>query len=292
MNAAFRVFVFFLLSTPGIITAQTLEIKGIIRDQNKIGIAYATISIKNKAEGCIADEKGNYQLTVTPKDTLIILAPKYEPAIISMKNTAVLSPLFIYLTSKDGQIKTIENTLMFQRPTIEGLYNQPPGATFTSLPGQSIVMKIDNSIKKEALLSKIHARFDKKNLIQNKLRIRIFSVNPLTGEPFNDLLTENIIVAVTSSPFSFDIESYRIAIPAEGCFVGFDWIAQPETEKKSPLSTTASAKSDGITPCLKTTSKVCIPKTYSRIFASEWRSWTSQSGNCPSNALIAATLKY
>ncbi len=162
MNAALRVFVFFLLSTPGIIAAQSLEIRGIIRDQNKTGIPYATISIKNKAEGCIADEKGNYQLTVTPKDTLVISSPKYEPAIISMKNTAVLSPLFIYLTSKDGQPKTIENTVMFQKPFIEGMYNQPSNATFVSLLGQSIVMKIDNSVKKEALLSKIHAQFDKK----------------------------------------------------------------------------------------------------------------------------------
>lgn len=292
MNAILRILFSLLVSVPTIGLAQTLEIKGIIRDQNKIGIPYATISIKNKAEGCIADEKGHYRLTVTSKDTLVISSPSYQSSMVSIRNTVVLSPLFIYLSSKAVHIKTIENPVMFQKPFREGMHHQPADATFTAALGQSVVMKIDNSVKKEALLSKIHAQFDKKSLSQCKLRIRIFSINPLNGEPFNDLLTENIIVTVTSSQFTFDIESYKIAIPAEGCFVGFDWVEIPKKDKKPSLPGISSPQPDPVTPLLKTTSKVCTTKTYSRVFASDWRSWVPQSGHCPSNALIAATLNY
>lgn len=292
MKAIYRALFFLLLGTPSIISAQTLEIKGIVRDKNKIGIPYATVSIKNKTTGCIADEKGNYRLIVTSKDTLVISSPGYTSSMIDMKKTGILSPLFIYLLPKEVQTKTVENTVLFQKSITEGIYNLPSDATFTADYGQSVVVKINNPVKKEALLSKIHAQFAKRNPTQRKLRIRIFSVNPSNGEPFDDLLTENIIVTVASGHFSFDIEPYKIAVPSEGCFVGFDWVEMPEAGKKNTLSGITSSKTALMTPLLKTTSKVCNAKTYERIFASEWHSRMGQSGNCPSNALIAATLKY
>ena len=293
MNPTFNILVFLLVTLPGIILGQSLEIKGIVRDKNKIGIPSATISVKNKVQGYITDEKGYYQLNVGPNDTLVVSSPGFEVSFISMKNVVVLSPLFIYLTSKEtSQLRTIENADLLQHSSMEGIYDHPSSTAFNAAPGQSIALKIDNSAKKEALLSKIHAKFDKKTLAQTKLRIRVFSINPITGEPLNDLLTKSVVVPITSETFLFDIEPYNIAIPAEGCFVGFDWIEMPEGLKKQPQSA-AYAQVDFLKPCLKTTSKICSTKTFSRVFASEWRSWSPQSsGHCPSNVFIAATLKY
>lgn len=293
MNPTFNIFVFLFMTLPGIILGQSLEIKGIVRDKNKIGIPCATISVKNKVQGYITDEKGYYQLNVGPNDTLVVSSPGFEVSFISIKNVVVLSPLFIYLASKEPlQLIPIENTNLFQRSSMEGVFDQPSRTAFNAALGQSIALKIDNSAKKEALLSKIHAKFDKKTLSQTKLRIRVFSISPVTGEPLHDLLTKSVIVPITSETFLFDIEPYNIAVPAEGCFVGFDWIEMPETLKKQPQSA-AYAQINFLKPCLKTTSKICSTKTFSRVFASEWRSWSPQtSGHCPSNVFIAATLKY
>ncbi|RDB04300.1 carboxypeptidase-like regulatory domain-containing protein [Runella aurantiaca] len=294
MNPSLNTLVILLMTLPGIILGQSLEIKGIVRDKNKVGIPCATISLKNKAQGYITDEKGYYQLNVSPNDTLMVSSPGFEPSLISIKNVVVLSPLFIYLVPKEPlQLIPIENTNLFQRSSMEGVFDQPSRATFNAALGQSVALKIENSAKKEALLSKIHAKFDKKTLAQTKLRIRVFSISPVTGEPLNDLLTKSIIVPITSETFLFDIEPYHIAIPAEGCFVGFDWIEMPKGIKKQPQSASSYTQIDFLKPCLKTTSKICSTKTFSRVFASEWRSWNPQSSeHCPSNVFIAATLKY
>ncbi|WP_428665929.1 carboxypeptidase-like regulatory domain-containing protein [Runella sp.] len=290
MGITFKAFFLLLVVSSGVVFGQNLEIKGIIRDNSKVGIPCAMISLKNKAEGCIADEKGNYRLNVASNDTLIVSSPGFEPSVISMNNAMILSPFFVYLSPKKNfQALTIENSGSFQYSSKEGIFDQPSNAVFTTVRGQSVVIKIENSAKKEALLSKIHANFGRKSISQTKLRVRVFSVNPLTGEPFNDLLTKNVIVPVTSSQFLFDIESYKIPIPMEGCFVGFDWIEMP---KQKPSSASHVKADSLVKPSLKTTSKVCSAKTYSRVFASEWRSWVSQIGTCPSNVFIAATLKY
>ncbi len=294
MNPAFNTLISLLVTLPGNIIGQSFDIKGIVRDNNKVGIPCATISLKNKAQGYIADEKGYYQLKVSPNDTLVVSSPGFESSFISIKNVVVLSPLFIYLVPKEAlQSKKVENTNLFQRSAMEGIYDHPSSTAFNATVGQSVALKIENSEKKEALLSKIHAKFDKKTLAQTKLRIRVFSINPVTGEPLHDLLTKSVIVPITSETFLFDIEPYNIAIPAEGCFVGFDWIEMPKGIKKQTQLSSSNTQVDFLKPCLKTTSKVCSTKTFSRVFASEWRSWSPAiNGHCPSNVFIAATLKY
>ncbi len=294
MNPALNTLVLLLVILPRIILGQSLEIKGIVRDKNKVGIPCATISLKNKTQGYIADEKGYYQLKVSPNDTLMVSSPGFEPSYISIKNVVVLSPLFIYLSPKETtSLRTNESADLFQRSAMEGIYGHPSSTAFNAAVGQSIALKIENSAKKEALLSKIHAKFDKKTLTQTKLRIRVFSVSPDTGEPLDDLLTKSVIVPITSETFLFDMEPYKISIPTEGCFVGFDWVEMPEGIKKQPQSASSYKQIDFLKPCLKTTSKICSTKTFSRVFASEWHSWSPQTnGHCPSNVFIAATLRY
>ncbi len=278
---------------PGMAFGQKFEIKGTVKGLGKEGIPYATITLKNKDRGFITDEKGNFQLSVTNNDTVFVSSPGFKSSTIYIKNLQVISPIFVrLLPQRNTFTDTTEAVRTFQKSSMTGIYNVHSGDSHRSAIGQCIALKIDNPTKKEAFLGDIYAKFDKKSIAQTQLRIRVFSIDPTTGYPANDLLEENVIVTVNSKNFSFNVEKYKISVPAEGCFIGFDWIEMPIMLKKLPLIYDQHEQMAFLRPFLKTTLKVCNAKTFARVFASEWSDWKPLSGQCPSNALIAATLKY
>jgi hypothetical protein len=81
-------------------------------------------------------------------------------------------------------------------------------------------------------LEKVTVFFRQKNEFTRdraKFRLRVYSVNPETKEPAQDLIKKSIILeAVDSYDYtSIDVSALKIKIPQEGIYIGLEWLFIP-----------------------------------------------------------------
>ena len=198
---------FFLIGSSLLYGQKTIQGK-IINSRTKEVIQYANIGIPGANIGTISNPDGSFALIVSAKwlnDSITFSSIGYytrsiaiaflllqqDPVIYMDEKTVELSPVIV--SNKKDKIQTIRlGNSQFNGGVLE---------TDTVYAGRSIALLIENtetdakkSIEFPAYLENARLRILRNNLSSFKFRVRIHSVNTLTGEPGEDLLNKSIVV--------------------------------------------------------------------------------------------------
>src|SRR6478609_2820012 len=93
----------FALSISLNIIAQS-SITGNVIDEKNNPVPYASVSIKNAKSGTRADESGNFKITVTNGETLVVSAVNFIPQEVQVAGTAAIT---IQLKSSDQTLNEV-----------------------------------------------------------------------------------------------------------------------------------------------------------------------------------------
>lgn len=216
--------------------AQQVDFEGIVVDDaNNTPIPYVNISFLNTLVGTSTDENGwflvelskdllNKQVHISSlgyNDTIMAARTVFETKKVSLKETTFkLEEVVVLKDLGDDQvlnpIGSYDITSGFDSsstPWVLALYFPNVGATKKYLKKVTVFFRDKNEFSRE----------------RSKFRLRLYSVDPDTKVPTNDLSYKSIIVeAVKGKDYAvIDLEEQKIQMPRAGIYVGLEWLFIP-----------------------------------------------------------------
>jgi len=224
----YTTFVFFFLIANSLTFGQKTIHGKIVNSRTKEVIQYANIGIIGADIGTISNPDGSFALIVPGKwlnDSITFssigyytrsiaiasLLPQQDPVIYMEEKSVELTAVIV--SNKKDKIQTIQlGNSQFNGGILE---------TDTIYAGRSIALLIDNkssdnkkNIQFPAYLENASLRILRNNLSSFKFRIRISSVNTLTGQPGEDLLNKSIVVesSIRKGWLKFDLSQLNMEV--------------------------------------------------------------------------------
>lgn len=204
-------------------------------------IEYAQVAILRINEGSLTDAQGNFRLNnYALSDSILISALGYKSERFLLK-TFICSPI-AYL--KKSPIALSEAAVSARRKSTR-FYTQRIGwidgraNTFFNLSrtctkkGTRVVVWIENKEHKdgivEGIVLKLLARPDAKNSQPTIVRVCVFTGNQATG-PKQEAGIEPAVFKVAPGSQTLRINLYKsqLTLPAQGGFIGAEWVDSPE----------------------------------------------------------------
>ena len=226
----FTPLVFFFLTAGSFIYGQKTIQGKIINNRTKEVIQYANIGIAGANIGTISNPDGSFALIVPDKwlnDSISFSSIGYNTRSIGIASLLLQQDLVIYMDEKPVELSpVVVSNKKDQIQTIRLGNSQFNGGvleTDTIYAGRSIALLIDNtvsdakkSIQFPAYLENARLRILRNNLSLFKFRIRINSVNTLTGPPGEDLLNKSIVVesSMRKGWLEFDLSQLNMEVQA------------------------------------------------------------------------------
>jgi hypothetical protein len=200
-------------------------IEGKVVDSSRQPIAYATIKGVNN-NIFFSDSEGQFKIVVTKKGenyTFSCVGYKNKDIILNSEQSDIMVILDrITFELNEVIVKNIENTTNVKTfgNNRFGIGNMLPN------PRSQFALYISNENKQIGIIKSV-SFFVKKPAGGNAsgpFRMRIYSVNPITKKPQNDLLNANLIVRAKRewAWFEIDISKYNIEFPESGFFVAME----------------------------------------------------------------------
>jgi hypothetical protein len=211
-------------------------ITGIVLKKNTSeGLPFVSIGIKNTSKGTTTDLEGNFIIDVNEADTLIFSSIGYK--------TLVLATIRL-----DNKVFLEENVILLNEIVINRSRNLKT-ATKGNFKSKTVLFAsgsnqyaklIKNDLETEGIIEELIFHLDpgikKETHVNSAIKIRVYSNS--NGLPGDDLLRENIIVQLHKNTHrvSVDVSEYKIPLPLDGAFIGFDFIGYYEDDKFIPYS--------------------------------------------------------
>lgn len=202
-------------------------------DQTRAPIAYATLQIKGKHKGVVADHKGFFEFTVNEMelaDSLSASCLGYERRTFIAKSFTSEPEVTIALKEKVVSIETVTITTPKLRKKNKTVGNHSwltTGSVYLDTHGQQIALYIENRKNQHGYINKVSYYLSDKGNVEAPFRVRIFEVDTLANTPGKDLLPEILVVQPpedTHGWFDVDLSEYRIYMPSNGFFVAMQGI--------------------------------------------------------------------
>lgn len=226
-----RLFLCLLLPLSGY--AQTTY-QGTVSDAgSQLPVAFATVGLIKENTGTTTGEDGHFNLTTSkpqPGDTLLFTALGYQPQKIA---TAAFSGKVALV--KD--VREIGEVSISPKPLLQSIVLNKNGKSSNPSYGSGRYMtqiaQRFTAPTLPALLTAVQIRklhipiFVSGNGV---FRLRIYGINPETGGPGADLLSESIEVKANGSKVEIDLKPYRIFLPQKDFFVAVEWLKIPANE--------------------------------------------------------------
>jgi hypothetical protein len=220
-----------IIGYPFYLFAQNIELKGqVIDKKSNEPIAYSTLLVQSLKTGTLADMKGEYKLMIpdeTSKDTVIISALGYE---IKKMTISALSK------EKKGIVKLNKKVYLLSEVIIKpknpkiinlGIHDKKPNSPLISnIFGAHLGLFMENKLNVPGVLKSVSFYICAEGKPNTPFRVRIYSVNPKSKLPDENLLNENVIVSSKNGEgwVKVDLTKYNIVFPLEGFFVMAEWI--------------------------------------------------------------------
>ncbi len=204
-------------------------------------IEYAQVAILRINEGSLTDAQGNFKLdNYALSDSILVSALGYKSERLLLK-TLVGSPV-VYL--KNSPIALSEVAVSAKRKSVK-FYTQRIGwvddrvNTFFNLSrvctkkGTRVVVWIENKEHKagivEGVVLKLLSKTDAKNPKLTLVRVCVFDGKQATG-PEQEAGIEPMVfkVAPGSQTLRISLLKSQLTLPAQGGFVGVEWVDNPE----------------------------------------------------------------
>jgi len=209
-------------------------IKGnICEEATEEPISYATLQIKGKSKGVVADHKGFFELTLTEMelaDSLTASCLGYERRTFLAKSLVSKPGVTITLKEKMVNIETVtvtEAKLRKKDKTVGNRHWLTAGSIYLDTHGQQIALYIDNDKQVNGYIRKVSYHLSDKGNVEAPFRVRILKADSLNHSPGKDLLPEILVVQPsqdTNGWYDVDLSEYRIHVPSTGFFVAMQGV--------------------------------------------------------------------
>jgi len=209
-------------------------IKGFIcNEQSMEPISYATLQIKGKPKGVVADHEGFFEFTLNEMeltDSLTASCLGYERRTFSPDTLLSKPEVTIALKQKPVDIQSVTVTAIPLSKKHKSMGNRSwftRGSIYLDTHGQQIALYVDNKKQVNGYIRKVSYHLSDKGNVEAPFRIRVFDVDTLTKAPGKDLIPEILVVQPphdTKGWFDVDLTEYGIYVPANGFFVAMQGV--------------------------------------------------------------------
>lgn len=209
-------------------------IAGVIYNEDTgFPISYATLQIKGKPKGVIADHEGFFEFTLTElelADSLIASCLGYERRTFTSDTLLSEPEINIALKEKPLSIDPVEVTASKLRRKNKVIGNRgwlTRGSVYLDTHGQQIALYIDNNKNVNGYIQKVSYYLSDNGNVEAPFRVRVLDVDSLNQAPGKDLIPEILVVQPpedTDGWFDVDLSEYRIYVPSEGFFVAMQGV--------------------------------------------------------------------
>lgn len=209
-------------------------IKGsFINEETRECISYATLQIKGKPKGVIADHEGYFELMLTEMeltDSLTASCLGYERCTFVPDSLLVQPEVTIYLKSKSIDIEPVIISASKQAKNYKKVGNRSwltSGSVYLDTHGQQIALYIQNKKQQEGYIRKVSYHLSDKGNVEAPFRVRILGLDEETRGPGKDLLTEILVVQPpqgTKGWYDVNLIEYNISLPPDGFFVAIQGV--------------------------------------------------------------------
>lgn len=203
-------------------------VNGVVYNIDKQPLPYANIVTLKGHAGMVTDEQGRFELNkLNTDDTLKISAVGYQSKLLAVKNLARIDT--IYLTKGVHQLAEVTIHSFTQNQQL-GFMGYKQNASFNFTAGCQIAVFIENKIKREALIKSVLFTMKQSGSYKSNMRIRLLKINPVGLSPGEDLLDENVMIAISDlkKNNTVDLTKYNLLLPVDGVFVILEWVS-PDT---------------------------------------------------------------
>ena len=205
----------------------------ICNEETGVPVSYATLQIKGKPKGVVADHKGFFEFTLTEvelSDSLTASCLGYERR--SFDSGTLLSEPEVSITLREkpvdmGPVVVASDRLREKRKTMGNRGWFTTGSVYLDTHGQQIALYIDNDKHVNGYIRKVSYYLSDKGNVEAPFRVRILDVDTLNQSPGKDLITEILVVQPpqdTDGWFDVDLSEYRIYVPQNGFFVAMQGV--------------------------------------------------------------------
>ncbi len=220
----------FLLAV-GYSFGQDLSLKGKIMDaQTNEPLPYATIELHSLRTGTIANNSGDFELSVNSMnqsiDTLEFSYLGYDKRAFSVADFLRLENKTISLKSSNVSLGEVV-VLPQKYKTVElGILDKKSESwQVTNLFNNKIGNYIANKKQQIGWIRSVSFYIDTVGHPETPFRVRIYDLNHEKNCPGDDILNENVIVSAKEPGwFSVDLTNFKIQFPVDGMFVMMEWI--------------------------------------------------------------------
>ncbi|NDV59413.1 hypothetical protein D0T85_15030 [Bacteroides sp. 519] len=209
-------------------------IRGTICDEEtEEPISYATLQVKGKSKGVVADHKGFFEFTITEmelSDSLTASCMGYERRTFIARSLINEPEVMIVLKEKSVGITavTVEAAkLKKKKKTLGNRHWFTAGSIYLDTHSQQIALYVDNKKNVNGYIQKVSYYLSDKGNVEAPFRVRVFGVDTLKRSPGEDLLPEILVAQPpedTNGWFDVDLSEYRIPIPHDGFFVAMQGV--------------------------------------------------------------------
>ena len=237
-------FFVFLIVVPdyGICQSATLTAKIIDQKTKQPITGVIVLNLSNQKNATYTDDQGIFHLLVTKNDSLKIICVGYKDSVIKNSESLNLSsielrPNFFLLDEvvinsiSKGSSYSLGNTGKKDQYSYQG--GTKGSVLLVFVPNvDSNKNKFITKLKYELMTierKKNDYRSENEKINKGVVRVRLYSSNNTSVFPKSELLPENIIQTIPlkyEQTLIVDISKYKINFPANGVFVGLEWLGE------------------------------------------------------------------
>jgi len=246
-----------VVTVSGICQSSTLTAKIIDKKTKQPITGVIVLNLSNQKSATYTDEDGMFSLLVAQNDSLKITCVGYKDSIIKnseriSSSTIELSPNFILLNEV-----VVNNSLNRSSYTLGYIGNNYETYNQGGTKGSIILVFVPNpDSSKNKIITKLKyqlAKINRENEKINKgvVRVRLYSSTNTSIFPKDDLLQENIIQTIPlkdKQTLIVDISKYKINFPANGVFVGLEWLGEKNNTNQINLNPAFVATKSKVDP--------------------------------------------
>lgn len=240
----------------GISQVSTLTAKIIDQKTKKPITGVIVLSLSNQRNATYTNEEGIFSISVANNDSLKISCIGYKDSVIKhfenlSLSTIELRPNFILLNEV-----VVNNSLKRSSSTLG--YTGREYKTFNQGGSKGSILLIfvpNEDPSKNRVITKLNYELrviNRENEKINKgvVRVRLYSSSDTAIYPKSDLLQENLIQTIplkNKQTLIVDISKYKISLPANGVFVGLEWLGEKNNSYEinlNPAFVAAKSKVD------------------------------------------------
>lgn len=205
----------------------------ICEEETGTPISYATLQIKGKPKGVVADHQGFFEFTLTEmelSESLTASCLGYERRTFLADSLRLKPEVIIALKEKPVSMEPVTVTVSKLRKKNKSVGNRKwytAGSIYLDTHGQQIALYIDNDKNVNGYIQKVSYYLSDKGNVEAPFRVRVLNVDTLQQSPGKDLLPEILVVQPpedTDGWFDVDLSEYRIYVPVNGFFVAIQGI--------------------------------------------------------------------